>query len=128
MNEVSYILTGERQGNIWYVRRQQKQIGQPTSVEFDWAWVLVREEKRADILGFYHTHPTGLASPSQRDVQTMQVWVSCLGKPLLCVIESDSALVAYVFQTDEDEGQRLTEVQHFADDIIIGYLHLTPVV
>jgi proteasome lid subunit RPN8/RPN11 len=34
-------------------------VGKPESVEFDAAWVLSREEAKQDIVGFYHTHPTG---------------------------------------------------------------------
>ncbi len=120
-NEISYIITGKQQQNFWYGRLQQRQIGQPTSVEFDWLWVLEREERRGDILGFYHTHPNALIRPSQRDIKTMRAWVSCLGKPLLCLLKSDLSLMAYIFQSDEDKGQQSLEVERFPRNIIICY-------
>jgi hypothetical protein len=121
VNEICYIITGQRRGRLWYGRLQQRQVGQPASVEFDWAWVLDREERRGDILGFYHTHPDGLITPSQRDIKTMRAWVTCMGKPLLCVINSNAVLTAYCFQTDEDQGQSLAEVQRFPRNLLIGY-------
>ena len=69
-NETSYVLVGQRRGRIWYGRLRQRQTGQPASVEFDWDWVLDREERYGDVLGFYHTHPAGLAAPSDRDLRT----------------------------------------------------------
>ncbi len=119
-NEISFILTGQRRGRIWYGRLVRRVAGGLASVEFDWGWVLEREERRGDIIGFYHTHPGGPMTPSQRDVRTMRAWASCLGKPLLCVIEAKPTLAAYVFATDDDDGQALAEVQRFPRNIIIG--------
>lgn len=120
MNETIAVLVGQRQGRIWYGRLRQRGVGGPASAEFDWAWVLEREERRGDIIGFYHTHPTGLTTPSQRDVRTMRAWVGCFGKSLLCVIESGETLTAYVFQTDEDGGQPLDEVERFSQGVIVA--------
>jgi proteasome lid subunit RPN8/RPN11 len=72
MNEVCYVLVGQHRGRIWFGRLRKRQVGEPGSVEFDWAWVLEREERRGDILGSFHTHPSELGLPSQRDVRTMQ--------------------------------------------------------
>ncbi len=118
--EKSAILTGQCQGRIWFARLRQFCSGEPTSVEFDWAWVLEREERCGDVLGFYHTHPAGLINPSGRDVRTMRAWVSCLGKALLCVIQSETDLTTYVFETDEGDGSPLPEVQQFPRNVIIG--------
>jgi hypothetical protein len=118
--EKSAILTGQCRGRIWYVRLRQLNVGESASVEFDWAWVLEREERYGDVLGFYHTHPPGLTTPSGRDVRTMRAWVSCLGKPLLCVLESDANLRAYVFETDEDDGVPLAEIQRFPRNVMVG--------
>jgi proteasome lid subunit RPN8/RPN11 len=120
VHEISYVLIGQRRGRIWVGRLQQRQTGQPASVEFDWSWVLEREERRGDVLGFYHTHPAGMAVPSARDVRTMRAWVSCLGKPLLCVIESDKALAAHLFATDEDSGQSLEAVERFPRNVLVA--------
>jgi hypothetical protein len=119
-HEISYVLIGQRRGRIWYGRLRQRQTGQQASVEFDWNWVLEREERQGDVLGFYHTHPAGAAAPSARDVRTMRAWVSCLGKPLLCVIESNDVLAAHVFATDEDSGQMLDEVERFPRNVIVA--------
>lgn len=119
-NEISAILVGRRRGRIWYGRLRERRGGGPASVEFDWAWVLAREERYGDVAGFYHTHPPGLAAPSQRDLRTMRAWVSCLGKPLLCVIESGDVLAAYLFCTDEDDGQALSEVERFPRNVVVA--------
>lgn len=118
--EICYVLVGKRQGCVWFGRLRQRREGQAASVEFDWQWVLEREERRGDILGFYHTHSVGLAAPSNRDVQTMRAWVSCLGKPLLCVIESGDVLGAYRFADDEDDGQTLDAVERFPRNAVVA--------
>ncbi|MEJ2736133.1 MAG: Mov34/MPN/PAD-1 family protein [Anaerolineae bacterium] len=119
-HEISYVLIGQRRGRIWVGRLRQRQTGQPANVEFDWSWVLEREERWGDVLGFYHTHPAGTAAPSERDVRTMRAWTSCLGKPLLCLIESDNALAAHLFASDEDSGQALDEVERFPRNVIVA--------
>lgn len=120
MNEVCYALVGQRRGRVWYGRLRQRQVGDPGSVAFDWAWVLDREERRGDIVGFFHTHPPGVRLPSQRDVHTMRAWVSCLGKPLLCLIASGDAFDGYLFANDEDEGQPLDVVERFPRNAIVA--------
>lgn len=120
-NEVSAIIIGQRTGIGWIGRLTQKQSGEAASVRFDWAWVLAREEGRGDVIGFYHTHPGRLISPSQRDVRTMRAWVSCFGKPLLCLVESGSSLAAYLFETDEDNGRRVSGVHRSGDEISVTH-------
>ena len=120
MNEVSYVLVGQRRGRVWYGRLRQRQVGDPGSVAFDWSWVLAREEGRGDILGFFHTHPVGATLPSQRDVRTLRAWVSCLGKPLLCLIAGGDTLDGYLFVHDEDEGQPLDVVERFPRNVIVA--------
>jgi hypothetical protein len=95
-------------------------VGDPGSVAFDWSWVLAREEGRGDILGFFHTHPVGATLPSQRDVRTLRAWVSCLGKPLLCLIAGGDALDGYLFVHDEHEGQLLDVVERFPRNVIVA--------
>ena len=118
-NEESGILVGSRRGNVWLGRLHRRRHGKPSSVDFDWAWVLEREERRGDVIGFWHTHPFGLDGPSRRDIRTMQGWVSCLGKPLLCLIQGRDSLVAHFFQTDEDTGRPLAEVQRFERGVMV---------
>lgn len=60
--------------------------GGAARVDFDWAWVLRREESKGDVAGFYHTHPAGVPGMSARDRRTMQAWALSFGKPLVCAI------------------------------------------
>jgi len=50
----------------------------------------------------------------------MRGWVCCFGKPLLCVIESGDVLAAYLFQTDEDDGEPVDEVQRFPRNALVA--------
>jgi hypothetical protein len=122
MNEASAVLIGRRTGHGWSGQLVQGQAGGPASVEFDWAWVLAREEEQGDVVGFYHTHPGGSVAPSQRDVRTMQAWVSCFDKPLLCLIGGGSVLAAYLFETDEHDGRRIAKVQRSGDVVVVRQL------
>lgn len=85
--EQSAVLLGHYRAGVWLARMKWTTYGTHDSVSFDWELVLGREERYGDVLGFYHTHPSGFFSPSQRDNRTMSSWVSCFGKPLLCLIE-----------------------------------------
>lgn len=74
-----------------------KRTGSKSSVRFDGARVLAREESHADLLGFYHTHPDHFTGPSSRDDATMYAWSFCFGKPLLCVIGTNAGLRAWLY-------------------------------
>jgi proteasome lid subunit RPN8/RPN11 len=113
-------MVGGRQGRIWFGRRRQPSMGDRASVTFDGAWVLQREERRGDILGFLHTHPDGPPGPSPRDVRTMRAWCSAFGKPLLCLIASPDGLHGYRFAVDAPSGVRLALVESFPRGVIIG--------
>ena len=119
--ERCWALVGQRRGPIWYARRVRSARGLPLSVAFDGPWVLRREERRHDVLGFLHTHPSGPPRPSRRDVRTMRAWCSAFGKPLLCVIACPSdRLAAYRFDNNHPEGVELAIVQAFPRGILIG--------
>jgi proteasome lid subunit RPN8/RPN11 len=106
--EECWILTGQRRGGVWLLRRRSYSTGQPASVTFNAAWVLAREELRGDVLGFLHTHPSGLPRPSARDVRTMRAWCTAFGKPLLCLIAAKRGMAGYVFDGEEvDEAVRI---------------------
>lgn len=111
MIERSRVLTGRRRDGAWRLRLRRPTSGGRAWVEADWAWTLEREEARGDVVGFYHTHPGMAAVPSARDVATMRAWVSCFGKPLLCVIEADGFLAAYLFESDEDVGRPMPHAE-----------------
>jgi len=101
-HEIAAILIGEYRNGIWHARLNWPTHGDVASVEFDWQKVLEREERKGDVVGFYHTHPDGFSSFSSRDVRTMQSWCSCFGKPLLCLIECETITRGWVFRSEQD--------------------------
>jgi proteasome lid subunit RPN8/RPN11 len=121
-HEEAAVLIGHRRDDIWHGRLRQRWTGGASSVAFDWSWVLEREERYGDVIGFYHTHPAGLATPSQRDVRTMRAWVSCLGKPLLCLIGCADRLTATLFESDLDDGQPVSQVACFPRRFVVVVL------
>jgi proteasome lid subunit RPN8/RPN11 len=118
--EHCWTLLGRRRGRIWFGRQVRRVSGERISVHFDGAWVLQREERRRDVLGFLHTHPDGPARPSPRDRRTMRAWCSAFGKPLLCLIASPDGLRGYRFDNDESDGVALAAVELFPRGVIIG--------
>ena len=98
--EVCQVIVGDIGNGLWFGRTRSLTSGQPTEVECDWQWALEREEEKEDVLGFYHTHPNMPATPSNRDLRTMQAWVDCLGKPLVFVIEGSNEARAYWYAND----------------------------
>jgi hypothetical protein len=113
------VLLGQRRGRIWYARRSQPTSGGRLEVGFDGPWVLGREERRRDVVGFYHTHPDGPAVPSRRDVRTMRAWCSSFGKPLLCLIDSPAGVRGYCFD-GEGACRELALVGLFPRGVVIG--------
>ena len=118
--EQCWALVGRRRGRVWYGRRVRHSTGERARVSFDGPWVLQREERRQDVLGFYHTHPDGPPRPSDRDVRTMRAWCSAFGKPLLCLIASPEGLRGYCFADDESPGVELALVEAFPRGVVIG--------
>ena len=119
MNEICYVLVGQQRNGIWVGRLLQRREGKATSVSFDWGWVMVREESFGDVIGFYHTHPTGSLLPSQRDVRTMQAWVDCFGKPLLCAIQSGERLAGYLFEEDS-RGVPVSRISRMRGNVVVA--------
>lgn len=74
----------------------------PGLVEFDYKNVFKREDDYSDVAGFYHTHPSGANYMSQTDIDTMKQWVHCLGKSLVCLIETEEQLNGWVFAKNEN--------------------------
>jgi proteasome lid subunit RPN8/RPN11 len=95
--------------------------GDSSSVGFDADWVLEREESSGDVVGFYHTHPSGMPAPSKRDDRTMWAWVSSFGKPLLCLIEADRKVAAYQYINDEAEAAKVTACEVLPRGVVIAY-------
>jgi proteasome lid subunit RPN8/RPN11 len=88
-------------------------------VAFDGRWVLEREERYQDVVGFYHTLPDGPPKPSRRDVRTMRAWCSAFGKPLLCLIHSPAGVRAYRF-AQNGSHRELALVEVFGRGVVIG--------
>jgi proteasome lid subunit RPN8/RPN11 len=118
-----WVLVGQRRGGIWLGKMLDRAVGRPELVEFDGVAALAREESRGDVIGFLHTHPACEATPSRRDVDTMQAWTSALGKPLLCVIVDTDGLHAHRFDDDTSEGIQLAQVEQFENDFIVAIDH-----
>jgi proteasome lid subunit RPN8/RPN11 len=119
--EQCWTLVGRRRGQIWLGRRLAPTTGDRASVRFDGLWVLEREERRHDVIGFLHTHPDGPHQPSERDRRTMHAWCSAFGKPLLCLIRGPERLAGFRF-TDADDAE-LALVEVFPRGVIIGVQH-----
>jgi proteasome lid subunit RPN8/RPN11 len=117
--EECWTLVGARRGRVWLARRARPSVGRPASVAFDGAWVLDREERRGDVVGFLHTHPCGFPRPSLRDVRTMRAWCGAFGKPLMCVIASGRRVAAYRFDDDEAEAAAPAAVELFPRGVVI---------
>lgn len=103
MNEKCWILLGGVQESLWWGRMVKQTEGQPCSVDFNYNWVLNREEFYGDIVGFCHTHPSFLAHPSSRDDRTMKAWVTSFGRPLVCCIHGVDGLKAWWYMDDEND-------------------------
>src|SRR4051812_42533893 len=103
MNEKFLTLTGQWHSDIlWSAKGRWPLEGHPASVDFSQIYdrVISREQQCGDVIGFYHTHPSFPASPSSVDVSTMNQWVDCLGKSLLCLIHGVDGLKTYYWQKD----------------------------
>ena len=87
MNEVYNLIVGKKICNKYIGFGVNSNEGNPVQVSFRYEDVIKYEDSLLDVIGFYHTHPNFQAYPSSTDVKTMRGWVSCLGRPLLCVIE-----------------------------------------
>jgi proteasome lid subunit RPN8/RPN11 len=115
------VLVGRRKGAFWHARRVRPTTGDVASVGFDAGWVLAREETNGDVVGFYHTHPSGMPEPSKRDDRTMWAWVSSFGKPLLCLIEADRKVAAYLYMDDKAAAAKVTACEVLPRGVVIAY-------
>ena len=104
-NEHCWVLLGKADGDLWHGNMHQMTVGAPCSVAFDPNWVLEREEKKNDVVGFLHTHPTFIAHPSSRDDATMWGMVCSFGKPMVCGIRGTDGLRAWWYKDDESPAE-----------------------
>ena len=87
MNEEYLLVVGKRIGNSFIGHGLFPKSGSPSRVAFSYDEVVKREDKYGDVIGFFHTHPSFYSNPSSIDDRTMDGWVNCLGRPLLCAIK-----------------------------------------
>lgn len=102
MNENCWILLGGWREDLWWGKRTKPTEGQPCMVRFNPKYVMEREEKYHDVIGFIHTHPGMSAHYSSIDDATMKAWVFSFGKPLVCCIIGTDGLRAWWYLNDED--------------------------
>jgi len=69
----------------------------PGLVEFNYQTVMrYEDDSNMEVIGFFHTHPHNCAYMSQTDIDTMQAWIACFGRPLLCVIGCDLSIAQHI--------------------------------
>jgi len=93
MNEECWFIRGKHIGPIWVGKLEYHSMGGLAHVDFNW-----QEAQRNDLLGFFHSHPNGLCSPSSRDDRTMRAWVKSEGRPLLCGIFCSKDDACYLYE------------------------------
>ena len=73
--------------------------GSHSGVTFDPYWIYQLEDNGEGFTGLYHTHPPhlGEAIPSQTDIDTMNAWVTCLGRGLQCWIDNGWDIACWYF-------------------------------
>jgi hypothetical protein len=126
-NEESWILTGGTHRRLFWGYMSHRSEGHPGSVNFPYKWVNQREELENDVVGFYHTHPCFIASPSPRDDATMAQWVLSFGKPLICLIEGINGLKGYLYYSDEQPPIPIRTIKSFGQ-LIVGIMPKKPLV
>lgn len=102
INEQCWVLIGGWKDDLWWGKRVRSTEGHPVMVRFDPQYVMKREEKYGDVIGFIHTHPTFTAQYSNIDDRTMKAWVLSFGKPLVCCIQGTDGLKAWWYLNDEE--------------------------
>ncbi|MBX9668702.1 MAG: Mov34/MPN/PAD-1 family protein [Candidatus Obscuribacterales bacterium] len=118
--EIGYILLGEKINGIWHAKMTWRRTGSPVSVDFDWQKVMDREETRGDVVGFFHTHPKGLNSPSARDKKTMNAWSTCFGKPLLCLIDDGHGTYGWIYNAQDETVSTVNKTAIFRRKVVVA--------
>jgi proteasome lid subunit RPN8/RPN11 len=120
--EVYMLLVGQATEYLWWGKGGKKAKGNKHSVAFNADQAIKRDEEFGDVIGFYHTHPNFLASPSIRDDLTMWAWVACLGKPLICVIKGVDGTRAWLYKDDESDAIECSQCKKIGK-IIFGAMN-----
>jgi len=92
MNERCWFIHGIRIGNNKFAGfLKYHSVGSPAHVHFDWSKAVGK------VIGFYHSHPSGISGPSARDHRTMKAWVISEGKPMICGIFCDGEYRTFLY-------------------------------
>ena len=120
-NEIYHGIIGQVDGLHWWARSLgDNSEGSPGQVAFNYQRLYDREIAHGDVVGFYHTHPNTIASPSVTDYATMGAWTVCFGRPLVCLIEGVDGLKAHWFI--DDEHDHIVSTVSRIGDIFVGNL------
>jgi proteasome lid subunit RPN8/RPN11 len=116
--ETAYLLVGFADSDIVVARRIQRRKGTASSVQLDSDRVLAREEKKGDVVGFWHTHPAGYAQQSRQDERTMAAFCRCFGKPLICVIECGREVHGWIHKLNS-AARKVRSIRKAQDLVLI---------
>ena len=108
---------------LWWGKTISRTTGTPVSVEFDHKLVYQIEDTTHDIVGFCHTHPGFTATPSMRDHATMNAWVQCLGKDLICAIHGVDGLRAFLYS--KNPPLECERVERLGSTILVGLAYFS---
>lgn len=97
--ENCWIIYGFKRNNFLYGYQVHESTGGIASVDFNWEKIIKHKSK---VIGFNHTHLTGLA-PSSIDDTTMAGWVKTLGKPLICGILENKEQAMYLYERKSNQ-------------------------
>jgi hypothetical protein len=118
MNENCWILQGKIERDLWWGKLLYQGEGTPVNVEFDYNKVYEIEDRDKSVIGFCHTHPGFTATPSMRDHATMNAWVQCLGKSLICIIHGVDGTRAFLYS--KNVPLECERVERLGSTILVG--------
>lgn len=111
--EECWVMTGSRGKWFWKAKYDHYSVGLPASVAFDYNRVLEIEDAHKagngpPLLGWAHTHPHWLATPSSTDDATMHAWTDCLGRDLLCCIHGTDGWRAWWYMKNQSAPKEVS--------------------
>jgi len=89
--------------------------GTPGSVEFKWEKALSKF-----LIGWVHTHPSGITHVSDTDDRTMRGWCIGLGKPLLCVVVADGQARAWCYWKKRKSRHNIVVLRKETSILFVG--------
>lgn len=102
--EQVWFVYGLKIGPFYFGFLEYQNDGEPCQVKFDplkaffGKKILGRIKSNKRMLGFYHSHPSGIISPSSTDDATMDAWVKAMGKDMLCGIMAGEQQTCFVYR------------------------------